>query len=261
MRGARSTVGLIACLAAGGCLGAGTPAGAATRAPAATPRVRLTARFTPDRPGRSTTVHYALRISEPQPLRTMELRLPAGMGFAKSSLGLRECRPSVLVEAGPAGCPPNSFIGHGRLDGELPAEETLDEQASVTVVLGPSSDRGRATMLFFVEGVYPISEERILYAHLLPSARPFSDLLSAEVPLITSWSGGPDVGLVALRATIGPEGLRYYYTAHGRRIAFSPRGLDVPERCPKGGYPLQARLSWWGVAGAAIATARVPCGS
>lgn len=233
---------------------------AAKAAAARTPRVKLTARFTPDRPGRSTTVRYGIRIAEPEPLRSLELRLPAGMGFAKSSLGLKECSPAVLVKQGAGGCPSNSFIGHGSLAGELVAEEPIDERASVTVVLGPSTDRGRQTMLFFVEGIYPVSEERILYAHLLPSARPFSDLLSTEVPLIPSWSGGPDVELVSLRATIGPAGLRYYYTEHGRRIEFTPRGLDVPQRCPRLGYPVQARLSWWGVAGTATASTRVPCG-
>ncbi len=260
MRAARSTIIiLVACLfAVGGGVDVTPVLAAPGVAAAKTPKVTLRARFTPDRPGASTTINYALTISEPQPLRSMELRLPAGMGFARSSLGLSQCTPTVLSEAGPAECPPNSLIGHGLVVGELMAEKTIAERASVTVVQGPS-ERGRPTMLFFLEGIYPLSEERILYTHLLPATQPFGDVLSTEVPFITSWPGGPEVGLVNLRSTIGPRGL-HYYSEHGKRIEFTPRGLDVPEHCPAGGYPVQARLQWWGIVGSATATTRVPCG-
>ena len=115
-------------------------------------------------------------------------------------------------------------------------------------------------MPFLIQGFDPVSVERILYAHLLPTPSPFGDVLSMEVPLITSWPGGPDVELVSLRSTLGPRGLHYYYTKHGKQIEFSPRGPDVPEHCPAGGYPVQARLRWWGITESAAVTARVPCG-
>ena len=249
---------LAACLlAVGGSCAAPLPA--APAAAAKTPRVALSARFAPDKPGSSTTVYYRLTISEPQPLRLMELRLPAGMGLARSSLGLEQCSPTVLFDAGPAGCPPDSFIGHGQADGKLVGEEAIEEHAGVTVIEGPSV-QGRPTMLFFLEAIRPVSEERILYAHLLPTAPPFGDVLRTEVPLISSWPGGPDVGLVSLASTIGPNGLQYHYTAHGKRIDFTPRGLDVPEHCPARGYPVQIRLRWWNIDRSATATTRVPCG-
>lgn len=232
---------------------------ASAHAAAKTPKVSFSARFVPDRPGRSTTVYYGFRVSEPQPLRSIELRLPAGMGLAKASLGLAECRPAVLRARGPKGCPSNSFAGHGLALGELLGEERVEERAGVAVVFGPY-EQGRPTILFFVEGIYPVSEERVLYGHLLPAARPFGQLLSTEVPLIPSWPGGPDVGITSLHSSIGPRGLHYHYTSHGRRIEFTPRGLYVPESCPAGGYPVQVRLRWWGIPGSASVTTRVRCG-
>lgn len=52
--------------------------------------------------------------------------------------------------------------------------------------------------------------------------------------------GGPDVSIVSVQTTIGPRHLTYYRRLHGRRVAFHPRGVSVPERCPRGGLPFAA---------------------
>jgi hypothetical protein len=226
---------------------------------AGVPHATLSARFAPDVPGQSTTIYYGFTVFEPAPLRSMELRLPAGMGFAKSSLGLEECDPSILSEHGPKGCPPNSIVGFGSAYAEVSAQETITEKAKVTVLLGPASE-GHPTVLFFIEAIYPAAKELVLYSQLLPSSQPFGDALEIEVPLLQSWPGGPNIDITRLGSTIGPHGLHYYYAEHGHRIEFSPKGLNVPDRCPSGGYPVQARFHWWGVSGTGVATTRVPCG-
>jgi hypothetical protein len=225
---------------------------------AAAPRVTLSARFGPDRLGESTTIHWGFAVSEPAPLRSIALRLPAGMGFAASSLGLEPCRPELLARAGPEGCPADSRIGFGSALAEIPAQTTIQERATVTALLGPP-DGEDMTVLFFVEGRWPANREIILTSHLLNIADPGGATLLTEVPSLPVWPLGPDIGLTRFASTIGPAGLTYYRRVRGRTVAFKPRGVSLPRRCPSGGFLVSAVFNWWTVDGAASASTHVPC--
>ena len=226
---------------------------------AAAPRVTLSARFGPDRLGESTTIHWGFAISEPAPLRSIALRLPAGMGFAASSLGLEPCQPELLARAGPGGCPADSHIGFGTALAEVPAQSTIQERASVTVLLGPY-DGEEETILFFIEGKWPANREIILTSHLLGIADPDGATLLTEVPSLPPvWPLGPDIELTRLQSTIGPDEITYYRRVHGRTVAFKPRGVSLPKRCPSGGFHVSAVFHWWTIDGAASASTRVPC--
>lgn len=231
-----------------------TPAQAA----AAAPRVTLSAGFQPERPGQSTTIHWGFTISQPVPLRSIALRLPAGMGFAASSLGLEPCQPELLARAGPEGCPADSRIGFGTALAEVPAQSTIQEHARVTVLLGPY-DGEVMTVLFFVEGTWPANREIILTSHLLGLAAPDGATLLTEVPSLPVWPLGPEIGLTRLQSTIGPAGITYYRRVRGRTVAFKPRGVSLPRRCPSRGFLVSAVFHWWTIAGAASASTRVPC--
>jgi hypothetical protein len=225
---------------------------------AAAPRVTLSALFQPDRLGESTTIHWGFSISEPAPLRSLELRLPAGMGFAASSLGLEECQPALLAQAGPQGCPADSRIGFGAALAEVPVQTPVREGASVTALLGPAEGEGM-TVLFFVEGKWPANREIILTSHVLHIAGPTGATLLTEVPSLPVWPDGPDIGLLRFQSTIGPDRLVYYRRVRRRVVAFRPRGLTLPKRCPRGGFPVSASFTWWTIAGTASARTRVPC--
>jgi hypothetical protein len=58
--------------------------------------------------------------------------------------------------------------------------------------------------------------------------------------LVPSIAGGPPVSILRVRSTIGPNRLTYYRHAHGRLVAYRPRGIEVPERCPRDGFPFAA---------------------
>lgn len=225
---------------------------------AAAPRVTLSALFQPNRLGKSTTIHWGFEISEPAPLRSLELRLPAGMGFAASSLGLEECQPALLAQAGPEGCPADSRIGFGTALAEVPAQTSVRESANVTALLGPYEGENM-TVLFFVDGKWPGNQEIILTSHVLHLAGPHGATLLTEVPPLPAWPDGPDIGLLRFRSTIGPDGLTYYRRVGRHTIAFTPRGMSVPKRCPRGGFPVSATFAWWTLTGTATATTRVPC--
>jgi hypothetical protein len=224
----------------------------------AAPRVTLGALFRPDRLGQSTTIHWGFTISEPAPLRSLELRLPAGMGFAGSSLGLEECQPALLARAGPEGCPLDSRVGFGTALAEVPAATPVRERAKVTALLGPSEGEGM-TVLFFIDGRWPANREIILTSHVLHIAGPHGATLQTEVPLLAVWPNGPDIGLLSFRSTIGPDRIVYRRRVRGRTVSFAPRGLTVPDRCPRGGFALLATFTWWTAESPATATARVPC--
>lgn len=215
----------------------------------AAPHVTLHASFSPDRAGASTTIHYGFTISEPAPLRSMQLRLPAGMGFATSSLGLAECTTTPLLEDGVEGCSPNAQIGFGNGLAEVPfiergRERMLKEPLSVTELLGPPEQAG-LDVLVYVEGIYPVVVERILTARLRPGPRPFGATLTITAPAMRAWDEGPYVGITRFTSTIGPHGLRYVREEHGHKIVFQPRGLTVPAKCPAHGYLIEARFTWW----------------
>lgn len=225
---------------------------------AAAPRVTLSARFQPDRLGESTTIHWGFAISEPAPLRSIALGLPAGMGFAASSLGLEPCQPELLARAGPEGCPADSRIGFGSALAAIPAPNDVQERATVTALLGPP-DGEEETVLFFVEGRWPANREVILTSHLLNIGDPSGATLLTEVPSLPVWPLGPDIGLMRFASTIGPDGLTYYRRVRGRTVAFTPRGVSLPRRCPSGGFLLSAVFNWWTIGEAASASTRVPC--
>ncbi|MCL2769727.1 MAG: hypothetical protein FWD42_06400 [Solirubrobacterales bacterium] len=243
--------------AAAAAAAAAAVAAAAAGSPTA-PRVSLDMRFRPDRLGQSTTIHWGFAVSEPEPLRALQLRLPPGMGYISSSLGLEVCEPSLLTQGGPSGCPVDSRIGAGGAVAEVPAQTDVRERANVTAFMGPAEGED-LTVLFFVDGSWPANRELVLTSHLTDISAPQGATLLTEVPQLPVWPQGPDIRLIRLSSTIGPEGVTYHRSANGRTVSFSPRGVSVPERCPRGGFPVWASFSWWNTAATSRASTRVPC--
>jgi hypothetical protein len=264
--GATLADALLATLATAAALLAGAPSAGALPASAssatAAPRVSLKMSFLPDRLAQSTTIRWSFAVSQPLPLRTLQLRLPAGMGFASTSLGIEECTPAALEAGGPESCPADSLLGHGEATAEVPAQTLVSERARVTALMGPAVGEGGSealTVLFFVEGRAPVNREITITGQLTDLAGAQGAQLLTEVPPLPVWPDGPDIGLVRFDSTIGPRGLTYYRQVGGRRVAFAPRGLTVPDRCPRGGFRASVRLGWWGVAEGVTARARVAC--
>jgi hypothetical protein len=63
------------------------------------------------------------------------------------------------------------------------------------------------------------------------------------VPPIVGIAGGPDVSLVRMSASIGGS-LTYYEHIGGRMIAYQPRGIGLPDSCPRGGWRLAASFAF-----------------
>jgi hypothetical protein len=261
---ARTARGLLAMwgpLTLGGCLAlcacAPAPAGALQR-------VRLTAGFSPDRLDTPATISFAFTITAPgepvpSPLTSLTLHLPAGIGLARTTLGLSVCEPAPLVDNGADGCPENARIGYGSALAEVPyGPVVIHERVHVTTFRGVP-EGGNLTVLFFAEGWSPVYAQLAFPATVAEETTgAFGGRLDAVVPVIPSVPYGPDVAVAHFQSTIGPSHILYHRRSHGHTIAFRPRGVTVPAHCPRGGFPFAAAFSFQDGTHT-IATARVPC--
>jgi hypothetical protein len=226
-----------------------------------TERATLDASFIPDRLGAPTTITFGFHLATgegtaPPPLTSLDLRLPAGMNYTGTTLGLAICQPAVLLAQGLAGCPPNSRLGSGSAAVEVPfGVGAGHEIPEIQAVSGPSPN-GNLTVLFYANGSHPVSAQLVFSGEVLPDSGRFGSQLEASVPPVTSVPGGPDVSIVSV--TIGPSHLTYYKHVHGRLVPFHPQGVSVPARCPRGGFPFAAEFVFQDASRTSAATT-VPC--
>ena len=236
---------------------------APTDALAVSEHATLHASFSPNRRGVPTTITFGFHLATtegaaPPPLTGLDLRMPAGMNYTTTTLGLAICQPAALQAKGLAGCPPNSRLGYGSALVEVPfGTGAGHEIPEIQAVSGPSP-KGNLTVLFYANGLYPVSAQLTFSGEVLPDSGPFGSQLQTNVPLVTSVPGGPDVSIVSVTSTIGPSHLTYYRHLHGRLVPFTPRGVSVPERCPHGGFPFAANFTFQDQSHTSASTT-VPC--
>lgn len=215
-------------------------------------RASLRASFSPNRPGRSTTIAFNIRVSAkngavPSPLLSLALRLPAGLNPLTTTLGLASCPQSLLErdglqETGVPGCSRNSIIGYGDGLAQIAlAHEVINEQGVVTLLLAPGEGE-RLAVLFYLVGAKPLSAQLVFPGELVTDTGLYSLQLNTTIPAIPTWPNGPVPSIVSLNATIGPRGVVYQRRVDGKLVPYHPRGLSVPTNCPAGGYPFAATL-------------------
>jgi hypothetical protein len=232
-------------------------------AAASTERATLNASFSPDRLGASTTISFGFHVettegTAPPPMTKLDLRMPTGISYTTTTLGLAVCQPRVLLEQGIAGCPPNSRLGFGSAFVEVPfGVGSGHEIPEIQAVAGPSPG-GNLVVLFYANGLFPVSAQLVFQGEVLAASGAYGTQLAANVPLVTSVPDGPDVSIVSVQSTIGPSRLTYYKHVHGRKVAFHPKGVSVPERCPHGGFPFAAEFTFQD-GSQASAQVSVPC--
>ena len=123
--------------------------------------------------------------------------------------------------------------------------------------MGPPNSE-HLEVLFYAEGRSPVSAQLVFPGQVLSDNPPFSGRLDTSIPLIPTWPGGPDVAVTRMTSTIGPLGLTYYRHAHGKIMPFHPRGIAVPRRCPRQGFPFRADITFLDGTHES-ATSAVPC--
>ncbi len=256
----------VALLLACGCLSAAADSAetAGTRqtgSPAQT--ARLSAKLTPERLGAGTTIGFGFTIHShggqvPSPLTGVDLYYPANLGIATSGLGLETCSVPVLESTGVGGCPSQSQMGYGQALVEVPFGPTILYESTRTTIFMARVRNGHLGLLFYAVGVSPVSAHIVFPGLVLPARDPFGGELATTIPLVPTLPGAPNAAVVELHSTIGPLNLTYYEHAHGRYVAYHPRGIILPRTCPHGGFRFAARFSF---EDGTHATARtvVPC--
>jgi hypothetical protein len=226
-------------------------------------RATLHASFSPNRLGAPTTISFGFQLSTaegtaPPPLSALDLRMPAGMNYTTTTLGLAICQPAALLERGLAGCSPNSRLGYGSALVEVPFGTGAGHEIPEVQALSGPSPNGNLVVLFYANGQSPVFAQLAFSGEVLPDTGRFGSQLATTVPSVTSVPGGPDVSIVSVQTTIGPSHLIYYKHSHGHLVPFRPRGVSVPERCPRGGFPFAADFTFQDGSQASGSTT-VPC--
>lgn len=208
----------------------------------ATQTARISAAFVPERLGAPTTATLGFQIVAPagqipSPLTGLDFRYPADLGIATSGLGVASCDPARLEADGPSACPPNSIMGYGSASVEVPlGGEVVPETATIALVAGPS-ENGYLRLLVCATGLTPVAA-RIVMPTLLIAGH-----LHISVPLVPSLPEGPDVAVVRAQVKLGGH-LTYYEHIGGRTVAYHPKGVVLPRRCPRGGFRFSATFAF-----------------
>ncbi len=225
--------------------------------------VALHTAFVPDRLGASTTIEFGFTIGStvgglPAPLTHVDLQMPKDMNYITSSLGLATCQPSALEKIGLSGCPPNSRLGHGDALVEVPfGVNSGHEIPNIQALMGPPRN-GNVVVLFYANGLAPVYAQIVFQGELVSELGSFGESLDASIPLIPSVTNGPPVSIISVKSTIGPDGLTYYKTVHGKKVGYKPEGVTLPDTCPSGGFPFAANFQF--LDGTAVtAKSVVPC--
>jgi hypothetical protein len=219
--------------------------------------------FSPDKLGASTTIGFGFQIANsdgglPSPLTSLSLKLPAGIDYVSTTLGLAICQPANLLARGLAGCPANSRLGFGSAFVEVPfGEGSGREIPNLQALMGPPHD-GNLVVLFYANGQEPVYAQIVFQGELVSGSETLGGSLNAAIPLIPSVPNGPPVSIVRVQSTIGPSHLTYYTHSHGKTVAFHPQGVSVPPSCPKGGFPFSATFGF-ADGTSTVATSVVPC--
>ena len=216
---------------------------------AAATTTKLSAAFLPMRPGGRTTLEFGFSFGAPAgqvppPLTGIELRYPANVNFAISGLGLATCTVRILEEDGPGGCSPEAVMGFGEvLTGIVLGTKIVSESAPITIMRAPTQE-GHLAVLFYAQGSVPVDARVIFPGLLFPSPSPFGGVVNIDVPLVETLPGAPYVSVIRLHSTIGPRKVVYYEQVDGRTLAYRPRGILLPRKCPKSGFPFSALFSF-----------------
>jgi hypothetical protein len=226
---------------------------------------KLQVSLDPDVAGQRTTIEISLRIkgpdgSPPIPMSSFDLRLPADMGIATTTLGQANCQPIRLLDSGLDGCSANARIGFGNATAVVPVgSQSIHERASLDALMGPSVE-DHLEVLFYIQALEPVSARLVLPGAIEEDVHPYGEQLDTSVPLIQTWPEGPDLALETFSSTIGPLHLTYFRELGGKTVRYYPRGIRIPRICPPGGYPFAASLNFQDGTHTSVAY-RVPCTS
>jgi hypothetical protein len=248
------------------CAAAAQPTGAQTAATT----VKLDVAFDRDAHlGQSTAIAFDLDVdarAAPAAMIDLTVRVPAGIDFATSGLGVATCRPAArdLLDVLARGhdlrpCSDNAVLGRGRATAAIyySAEQTVAASGSITLYNGPPVG-DRPGVVAYVRAQHPIRSQLVYAGGLFDAPRPFGLGMSLTLPALPNSPFGAPISVAQLTFTLGGDNIIYHELADGRRRSYRPGGLPLPTRCPRGGFRFRATVTFADSSSRSGATA-VPC--
>ena len=219
--------------------------------------IRVVAAFDRDASlGSSTAVDVTLRLDPRRltsaPLTEIRFAYPRSLGIVTSGLGLAACtRPEAdfakVLITGPrlGGCPPNAVMGMGtaRALVRLTDGQEIVEYATVTLLSGPL-EHGRLGLVVYVDGLRPFGAKLAFAGDVRGARGPYGGELTVRMPVIPGLEHLATVSLMEMRIAIGSPAIRYYERRGGRRVAYRPDGVQLPNACPAHGFRFRARVGF-----------------
>jgi len=212
----------------------------------------VTASLSPDRLGARAALTVTIRYSGgefgvPSPVRRATVRFPAGLTLEIPRL--QSCSVARLRARGLAGCPATSRLGSGHALAVAHAgSQRLAESIALTAFLGPLQGL-EPTLLILAQGYTPLERRIVLTGKVLLAPAPYGEEMVMAIPAITTLPLEPDASLATFSLTVG---------AASRYRTREQDALQVPSRCPAGGFPFAAEFTYAdATTGRALAT--VPC--
>jgi hypothetical protein len=190
------------------------------------------------------------------PLSSVNFYLPAGAKI--NSHPFTSCAAAILRNTGPSGCRRSAVASpKGSALGEVTfGSERVPERASLQAFFAPGGG-----LSFYVAGSSPVSLEFVSSGRYVNSRKPPYGLeLQTQVPAIATVPGAPLASTKTVDIKVGAA------IRHGRRLMSYG---TMPRRCPRGGFPVKAELTFGGSFGGerefgippetVTATYRAPC--
>jgi hypothetical protein len=238
------------------------PSAAAAAAP-----LGFTVHFGDDaRLGVSTSMSLALHVDASlAPVTEFRVLTPAGLTLTSSRLGAASCRrpaAEIAQVMGPVRherCPANSLMGTGAATAglRLNEEETIPGAGFIELHAGaPVADK--PGLLVTVDTYNPVRLQLTYAGYLYIPPAPFGIGLAIMVPPIPKPPFGAPIALSDLHLVVGGRPITYYRHIHGRRVAYNPGGIPLPESCPRGGFRFRLVLRFADETRRAV-DAVVPC--
>ncbi len=224
--------------------------------------VSIKANFTPNRLGVPTNVFGSATIgstTEPLPSPPSKIVVMGPAGLSLDLVGTGTCSRAILEgPIGPSACPANSRAGFGGGVGAFElAKEITHENFTLDFFLA-SNRPGHVVLLIYLNAVTPVSVQLVLEAPIVKEPKPYGLGFSVDVPPIHSVPGATDATALSTFLTLGAKNVAYFKKIHGKRKLLHVKGIIVPKKCPKGGFPVASQFTFED--GSTILTkSTVPC--
>ncbi len=180
----------------------------------------------------------------PSPLTGVVVYLPSGTKLHPQ--GFTTCSNAILESHEVQNCPKKSVASpKGEVLGVVSFGGTrVQEKATVQAFFTPGGN-----IAFFTEGREPAVLEVLSTGRFSGASNPFSQKLTAVVPLVLTVPGAPYASVLSIRIRVGAA-----FMQGKKLISYG----TVPKKCPKGGFPAKTELKYLSGETSTVSI-KVPC--